>query len=225
VGCAFDPVPKDMSQRREQALLEYNLIKNKIQPGDICFRMGSTPLLGGLVDFSKLIGELTESDFSHACIVIALDKTGEPLIADINPYGLERNYFRDWHVKGPTKNLAVKRLKSKYQYLMPQVLSVMDELIEQDVLYDVSFAKISKDSIMISGYCTQMVDYVFRKIGHPLADRIEIQHFPGYNIPAAIGCLIGDIDVDVPSTIAGNDKIGLFSSPVLETVIDLRKKK
>ena len=56
----------------------------------------------------------------------------------------------------------------------------------------------------------------------PLADRVRIRDLPRYNVFIALCCLIGRIDPNQEIVVAGNDEIGLFSSPMLETVVDLR---
>jgi hypothetical protein len=67
-----------------------------------------------------------------------------------------------------------------------------------------------------------MVDHCFRVTGHPLASRIRIKDFPNNGLVMYIGCAIGRIDMNNQAVVAGNERIGLFSSPMLETVLDLR---
>lgn len=220
LGCQLDPIPKDIVVLHKEAQEQYKLIKPLVHRGDIVFRMGSTPLLSGLLDFSQWIGRLTNSDFSHACMVVDVDD--DILLVDIVPTGITRVYFRDWHINGPTKNLVIKRLKPEFQYLIPDATDKINALIDRDILYDPTFAEIPQGAEMFKGYCTQMVDYAFRSIGHPLADPMRIKDFPGYDIPTAIGCIIGGIDSNSRGVFVGNDDIGLFSSHMLETVIDTR---
>ena len=71
-------------------------------------------------------------------------------------------------------------------------------------------------------YCTEMVDHCFRTTGHPLAERIRIKDFPNNGLVMYIGCAVGRIDMNNQAVVVGNERIGLFSSPMLETVLDLR---
>jgi len=212
-GCQVDPIPSDITQLHDQARHDYLVVQPLVQPGDIVFRLGDTKLLGGVMNFSEIIADLTESDFSHACIVL---DGNDFLIVDVTPFGIERRYFKDWHITG-SKNIVVKRLKPEYMHMVPKVLASVNELIEEDVLYDRDF-HYNDDKY----YCTELVDYVFRKNGYPLADTIKIKDFPRFNWVYGLMCRLGGIDPNEEAVVAGNDEIGLFSSKMLYTVIDLR---
>jgi hypothetical protein len=138
------------------------------------------------------------------------------VLADITPVGIQRRYLMNWYVDG-TKNLVVRRLKPEYQYLVPQVLAELNKKIGQDVMYDDKF-----DPRNDRYYCTELVDHCFRVTGHPLAPLIRIRDFPRYDLLMSTGCMIGGINTKNRAAIAGNDRIGLFSSPMLETVVDFR---
>lgn len=216
LGCQIDPIPKNIEQLHRKASEAYLKLKPVVRKGDIIFRLGSTPIAGGILNFSTIIADMTESDFSHACFILDGD---DILIADVTPYGIERRFFRDWHITG-SHNIVVRRLRPEYRYLLPKVMSTLEKLIDDDILYNRAFTY--RDDTF---YCTQLVDYVFRVNGAPLADTIKIKDFPNYNWVYGMLCCIGGIDINIDGVIAGNEKIGLFSSPMLETVIDLRSKK
>jgi len=78
-GCQIDPVPKNIQYLHGCAQDDYYKLDGIVQRGDIIFRLGSTPLLGGLLDFSAIMADWTDSDFSHACVVLQGD---DILIAD-----------------------------------------------------------------------------------------------------------------------------------------------
>ena len=215
LGCQMSPVPQKISHWHERAQREVPAIESLVQPGDIVFRLSNTQLAGGLVDFSKTIAKTTESYLSHAALVYHVGPDGA-MIVDVTPNGVERRYLVDWYVQG-TKNFCVKRLKPEYRFLIPQVLAELDKLIARDVLYDDKF--VPDDDRF---YCTELVDHCFRVLGYPLAPRIRIKDFPKYNLVMHTGILIGGIDNRNLAVIAGNERIGLFSSPMLETVIDFR---
>lgn len=213
IGCQVDPIPGDITQLHELARHDYLVAQPLIQPGDIVFRLGNTKLLGGVLDFSKIIAEMTESDFSHACIVL---ESEDFLIVDVTPFGIERRFFKDWHITG-TRNIVVKRLKPEFMHLIPQVLATVHDLIDQDVLYDRDFRHNDNKY-----YCTELVDHVFRVNGYPLADTLKIKDFPKLNWVYGLMCKLGGIDTNEEAVVAGNKRIGLFSSDMLYTVLDLR---
>lgn len=223
MGCSASPIPRNVEFLRQRAREDYLAVRDIVKAGDIIFRMGNQPVLGGLVDFSKETARMADSDFSHACIVIQADNEGIGasaglLVADTSVYGIERRFFRDWHIVG-TENLVVKRLKPDYQFLVPQALNTISLLLDQDVLYNEDFEYNDK-----TFYCSQVVDYAFRVNGYPLSDLVRIKDFPNYGpIFHRLGCLIGGVDPNVEVALPGNNDIGLFSSSMLEMVIDLRK--
>jgi hypothetical protein len=217
-GCSLTPVPKNIEQLHRKAKEKVNLIQPLLKQGDIVFRLSSTQLLGGLVDFSKTIAEATESDFSHAVMVSNVFDDGA-IVADITNTGIARRYLIDWYMDGPTTNVVVKRLKLEYQSFLPAIIKNLKQKIDEDVLYDTKF-----NSTDNKYYCTELVDECFTKANCQLADRIKIKDFPKYNLVFVIGCFIGGIDVNSEVVVVGNNKIGLFSSKKLESVIDLRNQ-
>ncbi len=223
LGCNASPIPRNIELLHQRAHEDYLAVRDIVKAGDIIFRMGNQPVLGGLVDFSKETAQMADSDFSHACIVIQADNEGVGtsaglLVADTSVYGIERSFFRDWHIEG-TENLVIKRLKPEYDFLVPQALNTIDLLLDQDVLYNESFEYNNK-----TFYCSQVVDYAFRVNGYPLSNLVRLKDFPNYGfIFHGLGCLIGGVDPNTEVALPGNDEIGLFSSSMLETVIDLRR--
>jgi len=215
LGCHMTPVPRRTAQFHEQARREVPVLEQIVQPGDIVFRLSNTELAGGLVDFSQAVAKCTESYLSHAAIIYHVGPDGA-MIVDMTPQGIQRRYVIDWYVDG-TKNLVVRRLKPEYRFLIPRVLDEMDKLLARDVMYDDKF-----DPDNDRYYCTELVDRCFREVGYPLAPLIRIRDFPQYDLLMSTGCLVGGIDTRNLAAVAGNEHIGLFSSPMLETVMDLR---
>ncbi len=214
-GCQMTPIPTAIQKWHDQARHDVPLLTPVVNEGDVLFRFSSTPLAGGLVDFSKSVAEATESDFSHAALVYHVGPDGV-VVVDVSPVGISRRFLSDWYHDG-TYKVVVRRLRPEYRYLIPQVLAEADKLIARDVMYDTKF--IPDDDRY---YCTEMVDHCFRATGHPLADRIRIKDFPKKMIVMYVVCALGGIDLNNEVVVAGNERIGLFSSPMLETVLDLR---
>ncbi len=214
-GCQMTPIPASIEKWRAQAKRDVPIVEPSLKEGDILFRLSTTLLAGGLVNFSKTIADATESDLSHAAIVYRVTDEGTILV-DVSPVGISRRYFSDWYRDG-TYNFVVRRLRPEYQYLVPKVLAEADKLIAKDVPYDDKF--VPDDDRF---YCTEMIDHCFRAVGQPLAERIRIKDFPNNGLVMYIGCAVGRINMNNEAVIVGNEKIGLFSSPMLETVLDLR---
>jgi len=215
VGCNISPVDPSVEYWHQRAQEDVPELKRIIQEGDIIFRLSQTQVAGGLIDFSKEIAKATDSSFSHA--VLVYKKTTDGIIlADVTPRGITRKYLIDWYTEG-TKHLAIKRLKLEHRYLIPMVLNEMKKAIDADYVYDDKF--VPDDDRF---YCTELVDECFRSIGHPLAPRVRIKDWPNYNLLIAGGCVFWGVSSDTFVVIAGNDQIGLFSSPMLEAVLDRR---
>ena len=214
----MSPIPRNIAQIHARSQIEVPILKEVLKEGDIIFRLSSTQLLGGLVDFSKEIANATKSDFSHAVLVYKIENN-EVILADVTPAGVTKRFLVDWYLDKST-NIVVKRVRSKYRRLIPIVLNEATKIIKKDVLYDDHF--IPDDDKF---YCTELVDHCFRIIGHPLANRIKIKDWPNYNLLVFFGCLFGNIDANNEVVVAGNEEIGIFSSSMLETVLDLRRTK
>ena len=214
-GCVLSPIPRDIRERHSQAARSAAALRPIVQQGDIIFRLSSTSVAGNLIDFSRGVANLSESDFSHAVLVLRADETGV-LLVDVTAHGVERRYLIDW-LMDHSSNIVVKRLRPAYRHLIPKVLRELEIVIKEDNLYDDTF---TPDNDVY--YCTELVDHIFRKVDQPLAERISVKELPRYSLFVAVCCMVGGISPDREVVVAGNEKIGLFSSPMLDTVIDLR---
>lgn len=218
-GCAVSPIPKDIMLRHQSAHDKRDRIEHLLQPGDVVFRKGNQTVAGGIVHFSNLIAQISDSDFSHAVIVYDVI-ANEAIIADVSEFGLTRYYLVDWLILSQ-RNVVVKRLKPEFRHYIPLVLDHLRTRVEFDPLYDEQFgAKPTSRT-----YCTGLVDECFRESGLPLADKIAINRLPRYNeawLLSLFAQTFTDLDVNTKISIVGNEKIGMFSSLYLETVVDLR---
>ena len=167
------------------------------------------------MDFSQEVRKATRSDFSHAVLVYKVEPDGV-LLADVVKSGVARRYVTDWY-SDPAKNVVIKRLKPEHRYLVPLVLFEVEKFIRKDSPYDDKF--VPDDERF---YCTELVDHCFRTIGYPLARRIKLKHFPESKILVAVGCFLAGIDANNEVAVVGNEKFGIYSSSMLETVLDLR---
>lgn len=214
-GCVVSPVPKNIREMHFRTKRDVPIIESIARPGDIIFRLSKIRVLNGSINFSKMIAELSDSDFSHAAIIYDVTKHGA-IIADVSVNGIELIFLRDWYID-QTSNCVLKRLKPEYSHLLPKILDTLHILVEEDVLYDEKFQ--FGDEYY---YCTEIVDHCFRQAGLPLAEPIPIRELPGFGWGHTIMGWLAGLDLDQPVVIAGNDEIGLFSSNTLETVVDFR---
>lgn len=215
-GCQMSPIPRSIQQLHAQARQDVPVLEPVLKQGDILFRLSRTQLAGGLVDFSKEVADATESRFSHATLVYRVAPDGV-VVVDMTPEGIARRYLVDWIVDG-SNDVVVRRLKPEHAHLIPRVLAELDRLIAQDVLYDPKF--IPDDDRY---YCTELVDHCFRTAGRPLAERIRIKDLPRFSFIVQLCCLLGGIDTENEVAVVGNERFGLFSSGMMETVLELRQ--
>ena len=217
-GCVISPVPLNIHEKHKETQKVIHILEEVLQEGDIIFRLSNAKVLNGIVNFSRMVADLSESDFSHALIVYKVTDEGV-IVANVDVLGIERKFLQDWYIDG-TKNVVVKRLKPSLRIYLPKVMKELRRLVQQDVLYDDKF--IYGDE---KYYCTELVDHCFRKAGLPLANYVRIKDLPAFNFFHVFAGFVARIDMENKIVIAGNDEIGLFSSPFLETILDLRGVK
>jgi len=215
MGCSLSGIPTNVEARREAIPPLKATLDEIVLPGDIILCHTDTTILGGAISISKLIAEMTDSKVTHAAIITQRHSCDDFVIVEVSRLGIQEWFFPDWYMSG-SHNIIVMRLKPEYQHLVSSVLEKVNELVERDVLYAPSFE--TDDSHM---YCTSMVDSVFRELGYPLAPKVAIRDMPGYNFWYWAGCLIGGINPNTEIIAAGNEEIGLLSSPMLYPVFTL----
>ncbi|MFQ5461578.1 MAG: YiiX/YebB-like N1pC/P60 family cysteine hydrolase [Phycisphaerae bacterium] len=219
----MSPVPKRIDEYFQAAHELYAKVNPVLQEGDIIFRRGHLRLLGGLVNYSQLLSWWAESPFAHAGIVLQqVDDTF--VVVDSGPYGIKRVFLIDWLIAGP-ENVVVKRIRPADRDKIPQLLAAVRDLVERDVLHDDKY--ITGDDRF---YCTEIVDHCFREIGLPLAPKIAMRDMPNIHRWDLRGlfeiiAIVAGLDLSHEVAIAGNEEIGMYSSPVLVEVLNLLPDK
>ena len=190
-----------------------------LRDGDIVFRLGDARTLGGCFPLSWFIASATGSRFSHTGIVAIED--GSPVVYDCSSAGIQRQPFPVWMLDclGP---FGVKRLKPDHRRQIPAVLDFCRKVFEKQVPFDYEF--LIDDSKL---YCVELTEKAFRSQGLALSEPVRIGdwdnlvHYP-LTALAFLQCsglaLEQPISLDQPVYLPGNEKHGIWASPLLETV-------
>jgi Permuted papain-like amidase enzyme, YaeF/YiiX, C92 family len=191
-----------------------------LRQGDIVFRLGDARVVRGMVPLSRFIARATGSPFSHTGIVAIED--GSPVVYDCSSPGIQRQPFEVWMLDslGP---LGVKRLKPEYRARIAGVIGYCRMAYERQVPFDSGF-RMDDDSL----YCLELTEKAFRSQGLALSEPVRIgdweylSSFPltAFLIPPISGSVLDrPITLEQPVYVPGNERNGVWASPLLETVV------
>jgi hypothetical protein len=191
-----------------------------LHEGDIVFRLGDARVVRGKVALSRFISRATGSPFSHTGIVAIED--GSPVVYDCSSSGIQRQPFEVWMLDsiGP---LGVKRLKAEHREHLAGVIDYCRAAFEKQVPFDYGF-RMEDDSL----YCLELTEKAFRSQGLALSEPVRIgdweylTSFPltALLIPPVSGLVLDrPITLEQPVYLPGNERHGIWSSPLLETVV------
>ncbi|MBX6313482.1 MAG: hypothetical protein IRY99_11285 [Isosphaeraceae bacterium] len=190
-----------------------------LREGDILFRQGNAKLLFGYFPFSRFIAQASNSAFSHTGIV-AIEE-GAPVVYDTTKAGVRRQPFYIWVLDnvGP---LGVKRLKPPYRDRIPGVIAYCRRVFEAQVPFDY---ELGLDDQAL--YCVEMTEKAFRAAGLKLSEPIRLgdmenaarmpirvlafQYLSSWTLPQPLS-------LEQPAFFPGNERHGIWSSPLLQTV-------
>ena len=190
-----------------------------LRQGDIVFRLGDARVVRGMVPLSRFIARATGSPFSHTGIVAIED--GSPVVYDCSSAGVQRQPFEIWMLDslGP---LGVKRLKLEHRERIAGVIGYCRVAYERQVPFDNGF-RMDDDSL----YCLELTEKAFRSEGLALSEPVRIgdweylASFPltALLIPPVTGMVLDrPITLEQPVYVPGNERHGVWASPLLETV-------
>ena len=191
-----------------------------LRQGDIVFRLGDARVVRGMVPLSRFIARATGSPFSHTGIVAIED--GSPVVYDCSSAGVQRQPFEVWMLDslGP---LGVKRLKPEHRERIAGVIDYCRSAFERQVPFDNGF-RMEDDSF----YCLELTEKAFRSQGLALSEPVRIgdweylASFPltAFLIPPVTGLVLDrPITLEQPVYVPGNERNGVWASPLLETVV------
>ena len=190
-----------------------------LREGDIVFRLGDARLLRGIMPISLFIARASGSPFSHTGIVAIED--GLPVVYDCSGDGVQRQPFEVWMLDcvGP---LGVKRLKVEHRRHIPGVISYCRKVYEQQVPFDY---QVRLDDAAL--YCLELTEKAFRSQGLRLSEPVRIgdwEHLSQYPLTASAILYFTGLALEQPITLEqpvylpGNERYGVWASPLLETV-------
>ena len=193
--------------------------RDTLREGDIVFRLGDARALRGMFALSWFIARATGSPFSHTGIVAVED--GSPMVYDCADDGIRRLPFEAWMLEC-VGSMGVKRLKPEHRHHIPGVIAYCREAFEQEVPFDFEFRL--DDSAL---YCVELTEKAFRSKGLALSEAIRIgdwEHLASFPLTALLmgrgtQMVVGrPITLEQPVYVPGNDRHGMWASPLLETV-------
>jgi hypothetical protein len=190
-----------------------------LRDGDIVFRLGDARVVRGFVPLSRFIARATGSPFSHTGTVSIED--GSPVDYDCSSMGVQRQPFEIWMLDS-VGVLGVKRLKPEHRDRIARVINYCRGAFERQVPFDFSF-RMEDDSL----YCLELTEKAFRSQGLALSEPVRIgdweylSSFPltAFLIPPVTGMVLDrPITLEQPVYLPGNERHGMWASPLLETV-------
>jgi hypothetical protein len=118
--------------------------------------------------------------------------------------------------------MGVKRLKREHRHHIPGVIGYCREVFEKEVPFDFAFGL--DDSAL---YCLELTEKAFRSQRLVLSEPVRIgdwEHLASFPLsallmPDATRRVVGSpITLEQPVYLPGNDRQGMWASPLLETV-------
>jgi hypothetical protein len=190
-----------------------------LRPGDIVFRLGDARVIRGMAPLSRFIARATGSPFSHTGIVAIED--GSPIVYDCSSGGIQRQPFEIWMLDS-LGELGVKRLRPEHRDRIAGVIDYCRAAFERQVPFDFGF-RMEDDSL----YCLELTEKAFRSQGLALSEPVRIgdweylASFPltTFLIPPMTGMVLDrPITLEQSVYVPGNERNGVWASPLLETV-------
>lgn len=188
-----------------------------LQSGDLVFVRGDSRILFGLVNFSQLSTDVADSRFSHMGMV-SCEPAGV-FVYDVVVGGPRHISFGQFASDKQIFLLAVKRLRPEYRSHVPGAIEYCRNAVSASGKFDAEF-KLDNEHF----YCSEMIELAFRDAGLPLSQPVRIDHLPRIDaLPPTTRTLIDtltNIRMDQEIFLPGNERIGIWSCPYLDLVLD-----
>lgn len=188
-----------------------------LQAGDLVFIQSEGNLILGVIDFSKLTRDVTQSPFTHMGIVAI--ENGQAVVYDTVVTGPGRKTFGQTMALADVKGVAVKRLRAEFREHIPGAVAYCRGVYDAQIEFDKKL-RLDNDEL----YCTELVELAFRSTGLPLSQPIRWDALPGFDegsVSINAIRLANRARADEYVIVPGNAQMGIWSSPKLELVLDL----
>ena len=190
-----------------------------LKEGDVVFRRGDAKVLFGRFPFSRWLANCSNSPFSHTGIVAIED--GTPVVYDTTHCSVRRQPFHIW-ILDNVGTVGVKRPKVEQRSHIPEVIAFCRKLYIEQPAFDFELGL--DDSAY---YCLEMTEKAYRAAGLKLSEPIRIgdmERADEYPVTLAMfqtltpWVLKRGLTLETQIFLPGNEKHGIWASPVLETV-------
>lgn len=189
--------------------------RRHLRDGDLLFRMGDARAAFGLLPFSRLSAAISASRFSHSGIVAF--EGGEPVVYDTSLGGPQRQPFAIWLLDARGA-FAVKRPRAPYRHHAPRAAAFCRDVYRAQVPFDPDL-KLGDDRF----YCVELTQRAYASSGLDLARPVRLDRLPRFaEFPKTTRLmqLFSKMVPDQEVYVIGNETLGLWSSPALETVYE-----
>ena len=189
--------------------------KANLHDGDILLRMGDARAAMGLLPFSKLSAAIAGSRFSHSGIVAR--EGDEVVVYDTTTTGPQRQPFPIWLLDA-RGSFAVKRPKAEYQAQVPRAVEFCRAAYLKQIPFDYNM-KLGDEKL----YCIELTERAYQTSGVPLSKPLRLDELPRYRDYPKLVRLLKLATPMVPEQrayVIGNESIGIWASPALETLYD-----
>lgn len=189
--------------------------RRNLRDGDILFRMGDARAALGIFPFSRISAAIAGSRFSHSGIVAV--EGGEPVVYDTTTTGPQRQPFPIW-VLDTRGGFAIKRPRPEYQRYAAGAVAFCRSVYHAQVPFDFGM-RLGDDRL----YCIELTERSYRAAGLPLSTPVRLDHLPRYHeFPWTVRLmkLATSMEPHQRAYVIGNESIGIWSSPALETVYE-----
>jgi hypothetical protein len=189
--------------------------RSHLQEGDIVLRMGDARAAMGMFPFSKVSAAIADSRFSHSGIVAI--ENGQAVVYDTTTTGPQRQPFKIW-LLDTRGSFAVKRPKPEYQSAAPNAVAFCREAYKKQVPFDFNMS-MGDEKL----YCIELTERAYDSSGMSLSQPLRLDELPRYRDYPRVVRLLKLATAMVPEQkafVIGNERIGIWASPTLETIYD-----
>jgi hypothetical protein len=189
--------------------------RTHLRDGDILLRMGDARAAWGLFPFSRVSAAIAGSRYSHSGIVAI--EGGAPVVYDTTTTGPQRHPFAVWLLDA-RGSVAIKRPRPEYQGAAQGALAFCRAVYHAQTPFDYEM-RLGDDHF----YCIEMTERAYQAAGLPLSRPVRLDHLPRFaEFPWTVRLmrLATSMEPQQLAYVIGNESLGIYASPALETVYE-----